>query len=1505
LIKKITTRTLALACTLILLFPVGTARAAQPAASVPAGIGGFQQVAPGAGWLLLDGRLFWTADDGASWKDVTPAQGGIQAVTFIDGSSGRLIVADGEAPSLSYTLAYTADGGESWGSKALALPGLDALPAPVTSIFMGWRDPQQGWLVFKLATGSNFSLGMLFVTADGGDTWAARSIPLGEPAYFVTEALGWVAGGPAGDQLYRTQDGGATWQRQEIVPVPAHYGLPVFDNESRGLLPLVSVEGEALSAEFYATEDGGASWTQAGRVALEPETPPGVAPPLAIPDASGFLLAVPRSSRLARLENGQLSERSNTDGLAAGLVELSMSSLDSGWGKWASGACTATESGLNCSQEIRLLRTSDGGEHWQPIGLPGQVSLEESFSLADKNAALEAGSASGLDADTQPYVGHGFDLCSIPALSQMQTWWNGSPYNAVNLYIGGSARACANTILSASYLSQLNAQGWRFIPTWVGPQASCSYFSSRMSSNAATAYAQGVAQADQALTVAAGLGLTEPDKSGTIIYYDLEAYDTSNTACRNAADSFVSGWVAEMHAYGNQGGMYGASCGSVPTDWASIANPPDALWVANWYGNAGTVSYRNTASVWGAYCLSDSLWGNHQRLRQYAGDHSETWAGLTLGIDSNVLDGPLTVPNGTGGTSLPGTPSNPGPAQAATLERGNNTWLTWKTNGDTCSVHVWGGVIDLTSASACSQFKLGVRSGGAYSWQVTAFNAAGSTAGPVWHFSIKPYGPGTLTAVSASSTKVNLAWQLSSDDPASLDGYYLYADGQRVGSTANGVSSYQVANLACKVTHTFYATAVRQGVESNPGNTATALTPSCAPVATSPSDGTILQNRRPTFEWQALPDATSYTVQVSPYANFSGLAINASLSATSYTAGVDLAANTLFYWRVRAGGPFGYSDWSPVMRFTTANPPSVPVQLAPAANGLVTDTTPRLDWQDVTIPANTAFDHYQVQVSAAIDFSTLLYDEASTVSEYTLPVDLPSNSKFYWQVRAYNTLGQASAWSLKRPFRTAILPPDLGMPLQGEVPASLRPTFDWADVQGASGYTLQISRYQNFSTLLRWASPAASSFTLPADLPANSVLFWRVQAAGANGPSLWSQVWSFTSASPPAVPALIWPLNGALSMDYTPRLDWTTVIVPAGTEFDHYQLQVATDSVFASILLDQAIADLSGSEFSPAGDLPSNSRYYWHVRAFNKAGQYSSWSASWSFRTAILPPVLLFPSQGEALLNRRPTLDWENAAGASGYRVQASLYSNFSAVFLDSSTASSTLTPAADLPAGALVFWRVKATGPNGPSYWSEIRSFTTATPPGIPVLVSPINGSLTTSYTPRFDWGASSVTSGAALDHYQLQVASDSAFATVVLDADVSAPASDYIPALSLPANAKLFWHVRAFNLAGQYSSWSATWSLRTALTPPALLAPADGALPAELRPRLDWDDVAGAASYTVQISLYPNFSAILLGANTSVSGYTPGFNLPRGVTIYWRVRTNGTNGPSLWSEVWDFVIQ
>jgi photosystem II stability/assembly factor-like uncharacterized protein len=230
----------------------------------------------------------------------------------------------------------------------------------------------------------------------------------------------------------------------------------------------------------------------------------------------------------------------------------------------------------------------------------------------------------------------GFDRCHLGSVSQMQTWWDSSPYWVYNIYLGGSMFYCDDEIPDAFWVHQVAGQGWKFILTWVGPQAPCSVFREKMSSNTSTARQQGRTEAAAAAAAASRIGFL----GNRVIYYDLEAYGSSATSeCRAAVAAFIRGWTERLHELGYLAGGYGSPVTSHIDEWASNNPPPDFIWIAHWLTPA---QYRADATVRSSY-LSDSLWSNHQRIRQYAGGHNETWGGVTLDMDSNVLDGAITA----------------------------------------------------------------------------------------------------------------------------------------------------------------------------------------------------------------------------------------------------------------------------------------------------------------------------------------------------------------------------------------------------------------------------------------------------------------------------------------------------------------------------------------------------------------------------------------------------------------------------------------------------------------------------------------------------------------------------------------------------------------------------------------------------------------------------------------------------------------------------------------------
>jgi hypothetical protein len=234
--------------------------------------------------------------------------------------------------------------------------------------------------------------------------------------------------------------------------------------------------------------------------------------------------------------------------------------------------------------------------------------------------------------------GQGFDACHLPTVAEMQTWWDHSPYSFYALYIGGIHLPSLCVSADAAWVKAVHQQGWSFVPTWVGPQPPCTKYTYKMNADPAASYIEGRQEAQAASTAAASLGLTNYGWGGTVIYYDMETFGGASLECRQTASSFMNGWVERLEELGNIAGGYGAH-NSYVEDWPLIENVPAYVWAASWYATG----YDPYASVNGISWLN-GLWVNHQRIRQYAGDHSEHWGGVGLGIDSDVADGMVAMP---------------------------------------------------------------------------------------------------------------------------------------------------------------------------------------------------------------------------------------------------------------------------------------------------------------------------------------------------------------------------------------------------------------------------------------------------------------------------------------------------------------------------------------------------------------------------------------------------------------------------------------------------------------------------------------------------------------------------------------------------------------------------------------------------------------------------------------------------------------------------------------------
>lgn len=116
--------------------------------------------------------IWQTNDGGSSWRQITPPKSGEQIVSsvfFSNERRGGVILADPKNTALE--LAQTADGGASWEKQILSLPPEIIGEAGLTEIPLEFADEQNGSLILRLPSNSNFTRAALFSTTDGGNAW--------------------------------------------------------------------------------------------------------------------------------------------------------------------------------------------------------------------------------------------------------------------------------------------------------------------------------------------------------------------------------------------------------------------------------------------------------------------------------------------------------------------------------------------------------------------------------------------------------------------------------------------------------------------------------------------------------------------------------------------------------------------------------------------------------------------------------------------------------------------------------------------------------------------------------------------------------------------------------------------------------------------------------------------------------------------------------------------------------------------------------------------------------------------------------------------------------------------------------------------------------------------------------------------------------------------------------------------------------------------------------------
>ena len=230
--------------------------------------------------------------------------------------------------------------------------------------------------------------------------------------------------------------------------------------------------------------------------------------------------------------------------------------------------------------------------------------------------------------------GRFFDTCTAPSLAVLTAWRGTSTYTGLNIYFGGRNRGCAQPNLTTAWVRSAAAAGWSLVPTYFGDQPFCVFGAKPYRFTAAGAAARASADGTDAVAKARSLGLLP----GSALYADVEHYDRTNASCVAAVRTYVSEWTRALHRNGYLAGVYvhqDSGLRDLAGSYSSTSLArPDAVWMARW---------DNVATVTGWPTAGNTLWAEWQRAKQYRGDHVETWGGVSLNIDSDIIKGPVAT----------------------------------------------------------------------------------------------------------------------------------------------------------------------------------------------------------------------------------------------------------------------------------------------------------------------------------------------------------------------------------------------------------------------------------------------------------------------------------------------------------------------------------------------------------------------------------------------------------------------------------------------------------------------------------------------------------------------------------------------------------------------------------------------------------------------------------------------------------------------------------------------
>jgi hypothetical protein len=439
------------------------------------------------------------------------------------------------------------------------------------------------------------------------------------------------------------------------------------------------------------------------------------------------------------------------------------------------------------------------------------------------------------------------------------------------------------------------------------------------------------------------------------------------------------------------------------------------------------------------------------------------------------------------------------------------------------------------------------------------------------------------------------------------------------------------------------------------------------------------------------------------------------------------------------------------------------------------------------------------------------------------------------------------------------------------------------------------------------------SVTVPAGATATSFTISTTASSATKTVSIWALLnisfgasLTINSSAPPPVPAAPTLLSPAVDATVPQPVifDWNDVANAAS-----YEIQVDNSSTIAAPFTANQIVTVSQATI---GGLPAQ-RLWWRVRARSSAGVFGPFSSTRRFTAQAAPAAASLSA-----LSVNPTSVVGGGTSQGTVTLTSGAPSGGALVSLSSANSAVAAVPASvTVAAGATTAGFTVTTASVGASTGVTLTAthnganrtaVLTVTSPPPPASLSSLALNPTSVTGGSSSQGTVTLTSGAPAGGALVTLSSSSSAAAV--------PASVTVAAGATTANFTVTTTTVTLNTTATITATQSTVSRTASLTvtpaptgplpAPSLVSPAsDARFSPGANITFDWTDVAGAASYTIQIDDDNVFtSPQLVNQNTTASQFATA-TLPTR-TMWWRARASSSTGaPGTWSAIRRFEVK